>query len=107
MKVVWEEMLDSELQRWVVVLPIHSGTTTEVILSELLGGKLRATLQKKIEGEYEFIPLDNGTKTEVAYHLAADLAILIPGFVKRRAESRIVRAALEALSARIDSVATA
>ena len=46
-------------------------------------------------------------KTEVAYHLAADLAILIPGFVKRRAESRIVRAALEALSARIDSVATA
>ena len=72
----------------------------------IAGDKLR-DITKKIEGEYEFIPLDNGTKTEVAYHLAADLAILIPGFVKRRAESRIVRAALEALSARIDSVATA
>jgi ribosome-associated toxin RatA of RatAB toxin-antitoxin module len=69
--------------------------------------QIEGDITKKLEGEYEFIPVDEGTKTEVAYHLAADLAILIPGFVKRRAESRIVRAALEALSARIDSVATA
>ena len=68
--------------------------------------QIEGDITKKIEGEYEFIPVDDGTKTEVAYHLAADLAILIPGFVKRRAESRIVRAALEALSARIDSAAT-
>ena len=106
MKVVWEETLDSELQQWVEALPIHSGTTTGVTLSELHGAKLREDITKKIEGEYEFIPVDDGTKTEVAYHLTADLAILIPGFVKRRAESRIVRAALEALSARIDSSAT-
>ncbi|MBT95319.1 MAG: hypothetical protein CL431_05065 [Acidimicrobiaceae bacterium] len=69
--------------------------------------QIEGDITKKLEGEYEFIPVEEGTKTEVAYHLAADLAILIPGFVKRRAESRIVRAALEALSARIDSVATA
>ena len=67
---------------------------------------IEGDITKKIEGEYEFNPIENGDKTEVVYHLAADLAILIPGFVKRRAESRIVRAALEALSSRIESVAT-
>jgi len=61
-------------------------------------------ITKKIEGEYEFAPVEGGEKTEVVYHLAADLAILIPGFVKRRAESRIVRAALEDLSSRVESV---
>ena len=68
--------------------------------------QIEGDITKKIEGEYEFNPIENGDKTEVVYHLAADLAILIPGFVKRRAESRIVRAALEALSSRIESVAT-
>ena len=51
--------------------------------------QIEGDITKKIEGEYEFIPVDDGTKTEVAYHLAADLAILIPGFVKRRAESQL------------------
>ena len=66
--------------------------------------QIEGDITRKIEGEYEFTPVEGGTKTEVVYHLAADLAILIPGFVKRRAESRIVRAALEDLSSRVESV---
>ncbi|HJM28078.1 MAG: SRPBCC family protein [Acidimicrobiales bacterium] len=66
--------------------------------------QIEGDITRKIEGEYEFVPVEEGTKTEVAYHLAVDLAILIPGFVKRRAESRIVRAALEDLSSRVESV---
>ncbi len=66
--------------------------------------QIEGDITSKIEGEYEFNPVEEGTKTEVVYHLAADLAILIPGFVKRRAESRIVRAALEDLSSRVETV---
>ena len=66
--------------------------------------QIEGDITRKIEGEYEFTPVEGGTKTEVVYHLAADLEILIPGFVKRRAESRIVRAALEDLSSRVESV---
>ncbi len=66
--------------------------------------QIEGDITRKIEGEYEFNPVEEGTRTEVVYHLAADLAILIPGFVKRRAESRIVRAALEDLSSRVETV---
>ena len=66
--------------------------------------QIEGDITSKIEGEYEFNPVEEGTKAEVVYHLAADLAILIPGFVKRRAESRIVRAALEDLSSRVETV---
>ena len=66
--------------------------------------QIEGDITSKIEGEYEFNPVEEGTRTEVVYHLAADLAILIPGFVKRRAESRIVRAALEDLSSRVETV---
>ena len=37
------------------------------------------------------------------YHLEADLVMPIPGFVKRRAESRIIRTALEDLRRRAES----
>ena len=35
-------------------------------------------ITRNLEGEYEFLPINGGTETEVTYHLAADLAILIP-----------------------------
>ncbi len=66
--------------------------------------QIEGDITRKIEGEYEFIPTNEGTETEVAYHLAADLAILVPGFVKRRAESRIMRTALEDLRKRVEVV---
>ena len=66
--------------------------------------QIEGDITRKLEGEYEFLPINGGAETEVTYHLAADLAILIPGFVKRRAESRFIRAALEDLRKRVEVV---
>ena len=71
---------------------------------QLLGIITAGDITRKLEGEYEFLPIKGGSETEVTYHLAADLAILIPGFVKRRAESRIIRVALENLRKRVEGV---
>lgn len=60
-------------------------------------------LTRKLDGEYEFLPVDDGARTEVVYHLEADLAVTMPGFVKRRAESRIIRTALEDLRQRVEA----
>ncbi len=59
-------------------------------------------LTRRLDGEYEFLPLGDG-QTEVVYHLEADLVVPIPGFVKRRAESRIIRTALEDLRRRVET----
>lgn len=59
-------------------------------------------LTRQLDGEYEFLELADG-QTEVVYHLEADLVLPIPGFVKRRAESRIVRSALEDLRRRVET----
>ena len=42
------------------------------------------------------------TGTEVSYELAIDLIYPIPGFVKRRAEGRIIKTALSELKARVE-----
>jgi len=57
---------------------------------------------KVLDGEYQFEPAAGGG-TEVTYHLAAELAVPLPGFVKRRAETKIVTTALEDLKARCES----
>lgn len=62
-------------------------------------------LTRKLDGEYEFVPVEDG-QTEVVYHLEADLAVPMPGFVKRRAESRIIRTALEDLRRRVEATVT-
>ena len=61
-------------------------------------------ITKRLDGEYEFLPVasDPGS-TEVIYHLAVDLSVPLPGFVKRRAEARIVRTALDDFTRRIES----
>jgi uncharacterized membrane protein len=67
-------------------------------------------LTNKLDGEYIFadtvVPatLANGEHpgTEVTYHLLAELKLPIPGFVKRRAEGRIVHTALRELKARVE-----
>ncbi len=66
--------------------------------------QLEGDITRKLDGEYEFLPVsDNPNQAEVIYHLEADLAVPIPGFVKRRAESRIIRTALEDLRRRAES----
>ena len=56
---------------------------------------------RRIDGTYVFEPVDEGT--EVTYHLAVDLLIPLPGFVKRRAEGRIIGTALDELRRRAES----
>ena len=60
---------------------------------------------RHLDGEYELAPsADDEGKTLITYSLAAELAVAVPGFVKRRAESRIMQAALDQLRRRIESV---
>jgi len=63
---------------------------------------IEGDLTRKLDGEYEFVAAEGGG-TEVTYHLEADLAVPMPGFVKRRAESRIIRTALEDLRRRVEA----
>ena len=48
-------------------------------------------IQRSIDGAYVLTDLDR-PRTEVRYELAIDLAVPLPGFVKRRAERRILNA---------------
>jgi ribosome-associated toxin RatA of RatAB toxin-antitoxin module len=63
---------------------------------------LDGDLTRRLDGEYEFLPMGDD-HTEVVYHLEVDLVVPIPGFVKRRAESRIIRSALEDLRRRVEA----
>ncbi len=64
----------------------------------------RGDVTRRLDGEYEFLPVasDPGA-TEVVYHLAVDLSVPLPGFVKRRAEARIVRTALDNFTTYVES----
>ena len=55
-------------------------------------------IMRRLDGSYELRPVDGETeKTEVVYHLVVDLVIPLPGFVKQRAEGRIMHTALREL----------
>ncbi len=55
---------------------------------------VKGDIQRSIEGAYRFTPtLDGGTT--VQYDLAIELVVPLPGFVKRRAERRILNAIKE------------
>ena len=58
---------------------------------------------KRLDGSYRFesVP-DEPDQTEVVYELALELAVPLPGFVKRRAEGRIAHAALDDLQAQLE-----
>ena len=55
---------------------------------------IRGDIQRSIDGAFTFIPQPDGT-TEVRYDLAIDLVVPLPGFVKRRAEVRILNTVRE------------
>jgi carbon monoxide dehydrogenase subunit G len=55
---------------------------------------------QSIEGEYELEPLDGDTR--VTYRLAVELAVPVPGFLKRRADRTAIRTALEGLKRRVE-----
>ncbi len=69
-------------------------------------------LTTKLDGAYIFadtmVPATDSSSrpgTEVTYHLEAELRAPLPGFVKRRAEGRIMHTALRQLKARVEATA--
>jgi hypothetical protein len=59
---------------------------------------------RALDGAYELTPAgDGGTGTRVTWSLDVELQVPIPGFVKRRAESMIIKAALPELKAHVES----
>ncbi len=55
---------------------------------------IKGDIQRSIDGAFKFRPTDNGG-THVQYDLAIELVVPLPGFVKRRAERRILNAIKE------------
>lgn len=61
-------------------------------------------LQRELDGAYHLREAENDpNSTEVEYELSVDLVLPIPGFVKRRAEARIIKTALSDLKSLIES----
>jgi ribosome-associated toxin RatA of RatAB toxin-antitoxin module len=56
-----------------------------------------------LDGSYTFSAATNGG-TEVTYLLTVELRVPIPGFIKHRAQSRIMHTALQDLKARVESI---
>jgi uncharacterized protein YndB with AHSA1/START domain len=75
------------------------GGAPKVLAWRLLAGDIT----RKLDGSYELIPVDSDPNaTEVVYHLEVDLVVPLPGFVKRRAEGRIMSAALRHLQQHLE-----
>jgi ribosome-associated toxin RatA of RatAB toxin-antitoxin module len=62
-------------------------------------------LTSRLDGTYRFERSPDGG-TEVNYELEVGLRVPLPGFIKRRAQSRIMHTALEELKARVESSLT-
>jgi ribosome-associated toxin RatA of RatAB toxin-antitoxin module len=55
---------------------------------------VRGDIMSRIDGAYNFLPTSDGG-TEVRYDLTIELVVPLPGFVKRRAEVRILNTVRE------------
>jgi len=55
---------------------------------------IKGDIQRSIDGAFTFEPTDDGS-TYVQYDLQIELVVPLPGFVKRRAERRILNAIRE------------
>jgi uncharacterized membrane protein len=60
---------------------------------------------KNMEGEYALEPAGDAT-TKVTYRMAMDLAVPLPGFLKRRGEKQVIDVALKGLKKRVESRAS-
>lgn len=74
---------------------------------ERLGwSQVSGDLTSRVDGAYTFQPSpDDPLATRVSYELAIDLLLPLPGFVRRRAEAKIVEAALQKFRRRVESQA--
>src|SRR5271155_1629714 len=64
----------------------------------------RGDITTRLDGRYVFEETESGD-TEVTYHLEVELRVPIPGFIKMRAQSRIMDTAMRGLKARGESLA--
>jgi ribosome-associated toxin RatA of RatAB toxin-antitoxin module len=64
----------------------------------------RGDITSKLDGSYVFEPAAGGG-TEVTYHLEVEMKVPLPGFIKMRAQSRIMSIALRDLKVRVESLA--
>ena len=61
-------------------------------------------ITKRLDGWYSFDAIDGeADQCEVTYHLEVELVVPLPGFVKRRAEGRIIHTALDDLQRQAES----
>jgi uncharacterized membrane protein len=62
---------------------------------------------RRLDGSYRFEPVEpeGASSTRVHYELAVDLAVPIPGLVKRRAATLIMGTALRELKKQVEAVA--
>lgn len=68
-----------------------------------LGWELvRGDIMRRLDGSYVLQPAADSDRTLVTYHLAVELIVPLPGFVKRRAEQKIVHTALRELRAHVE-----
>ena len=59
---------------------------------------------RRLDGEYLFEAVDgDGSSTSVTYHLVVEMAVPLPGFIKRRAEGKIMTTALDELKRRCEA----
>lgn len=65
---------------------------------------VEADLVRRLDGTYRFEP-EGASSTRVHYDLAVDLAVPLPGLVKRRAAGMIMGSALKELKKQVEAVA--
>lgn len=64
---------------------------------------VRGDIMRRLDGEYRLEPAgENGNRTRVVYDLTVELVVPLPGFVKRRAEHKIVHTALDELRTHVE-----
>ncbi|MEM8925844.1 MAG: SRPBCC family protein [Actinomycetota bacterium] len=74
--------------------------------NQLHWSMVEGDLTSRLEGAYLFEPSATSPDdaTDVTYELLVDLAVPLPGYIKRRAEDKIVEAALERFRNRVESL---
>ena len=71
---------------------------------ELAWVQTSGDITRRLDGSYTLGPSGDGG-TEIVYRLVVDLKVPLPGFVKRRAEGRIMTTALRELKAVVEGSA--
>ena len=71
---------------------------------ELSWRLLEGNIMRVLDGAYRFDSVEN--HTQITYRLSVELVVPIPGYVKRRAEGKIISTALRELKRRVESADT-